>query len=55
MQATYKCGARCGARVANLTDLKAKNIKPEDKNIPDGTVVGLRLIPGEVLFEKPMG
>ena len=48
MQATYKCGAICGARVANLTDLKAKNIKPEDKNIPDGTVVGLRLIPGKV-------
>lgn len=34
--------------MANLTDLKAKNIKPGDKNIPDGTVVGLRLIPGEV-------
>jgi hypothetical protein len=34
--------------MANLTDLKAKNIKPEDKNIPDGTVVGLRLIPGKV-------
>jgi len=34
--------------MANLTDLKAKNIKPGDKNIPDGTVVGLRLIPGKV-------
>jgi integrase len=29
--------------MANLTDLKAKNIKPGDRNIPDGTVVGLRL------------
>ena len=48
MQSSYKCRAGCGARVANLTDLKAKNIKPEDKNIPDGTVVGLRLIPGKV-------
>jgi integrase len=34
--------------MSNLTDLKAKNIKPGDKNIPDGTVVGLRLIPGKV-------
>jgi integrase len=34
--------------MGNLTDLKAKNIKPGDKNIPDGTVVGLRLIPGKV-------
>jgi integrase len=34
--------------MANLTDLKAKNIKPGDKNIPDGTVVGLRLVPGKV-------
>ena len=48
MQSSYKCRAGCGARVANLTDLKAKNIKPEDKNIPDGTVAGLRLIPGKV-------
>ena len=48
MQSSYKCRAECGARVANLTDLKAKNIKPEDKNIPDGTVAGLRLIPGKV-------
>jgi len=30
--------------MANLTDLKAKNIKPGDKNIPDETVAGLRLI-----------
>ena len=29
--------------MANLTDLKAKNIKPGDRNIPDGTIVGLRL------------
>jgi integrase len=29
--------------MANLTDLKAKNIKPGNRNIPDGTVVGLRL------------
>ena len=29
--------------MANLTDLKAKNIKSGDRNIPDGTVVGLRL------------
>jgi integrase len=43
MQSSYKCGARCGARMFKLTDLKAKNIKPGDRNIPDGTVVGLRL------------
>ena len=43
MQSSYKCGARCGARMVKLTDLKAKNIKPGDRNIPDGTVVGLRL------------
>lgn len=43
MQSNNKCGARCGAGMANLTDLKAKNIKPGDRNIPDGTVVGLRL------------
>ena len=48
MQSSYKCRAECGARVANLTDLKAKNIKPEDKNIPDGTVIGLRLVPVKV-------
>ena len=43
MQSSYKCGARCGARMVKLTELKAKNIKPGDRNIPDGTVVGLRL------------
>ena len=48
MQSSYKCRAECGARMANLTDLKAKNIKPGDKNISDGTVVGLRLIPVKV-------
>ena len=50
IQSSYKYRAGCGARMANLTDLKAKNIKPEDKNIPDGTVVGLRLIPGNELI-----
>ena len=48
MQSSYKCRAECGARMANLTDLKAKNIKLGDKNVPDGTVIGLRLIPGKV-------
>ena len=43
MQSSYKCGAKCGAGMVKLTDLKAKNIKPGDRNIPDGTVVGLRL------------
>jgi hypothetical protein len=43
MKSNYKCGAECGARIANLTDLKAKRIKPGNRNIPDGTVVGLRL------------
>lgn len=33
--------------MANLSDLKAKNIKPGDSNIPDGTVTGLRLEAGE--------
>jgi len=33
--------------MANLTDLKAKSIKPGDRNIPDGTVVGLRLEAGK--------
>jgi len=33
--------------MTNLTDFKAKNIKLGDRNIPDGTVVGLRLIPGK--------
>ena len=32
--------------MANLTDLKAKNIKPEDRPLSDGTVPGLRLEPG---------
>jgi len=46
IKSNHKCGARCGADMANLTDLKAKNIKPGDRNIPDGTVVGLRLEAG---------
>ncbi len=33
--------------MANLSDLKAKNIKPGDRNIPDGTVTGLRLESGK--------
>ena len=33
--------------MANLSDLKAKNIKPGDRNIPDGTVTGLRLEAGK--------
>ena len=33
--------------MANLTDLKAKSIKPGDRNIPDGTVTGLRLEAGK--------
>ena len=47
MQSTYKCGAGCGASMANLTDLKAKNIKPGNRNIPDGTIIGLRLEAGK--------
>ena len=43
IQSNHKCGAECGAGMANLTDLKAKSIKPGNRNIPDGTVVGLRL------------
>jgi integrase len=33
--------------MAKLSDLKAKNIKPGDRNIPDGTVTGLRLEAGK--------
>lgn len=33
--------------MANLSDLKAKNINPGDRNIPDGTVTGLRLEAGK--------
>jgi len=33
--------------MANLSDLKAKSIKPRDRNIPDGTVTGLRLEAGK--------
>jgi integrase len=33
--------------MANLSDLKARNIKPDDKPITDGTVPGLRLHPGD--------
>ena len=39
------CGAECGAEMSKLTDLKARNIKPGDKPISDGTVPGLRLYP----------
>ena len=34
--------------MAMLSDMKAKNIKPDDGPIADGTVSGLRLHPGEV-------
>jgi len=34
--------------MANLTDFKAKHIKPTDKPLADGTVSGLRLMPGRV-------
>lgn len=40
------CGAICGAVMAKLTDLKARNTKPGDKPLADGTVPGLRLHPG---------
>jgi integrase len=33
--------------MSNLTNLKAKNIKPGDRNIPDGTIAGLRLEAGK--------
>jgi len=33
--------------MSNLTDLKAKNIKPKDRPLSDGTVPGLRLEPGQ--------
>ena len=39
-------GLNVGLQMANLSDLKAKNIKPGDRNIPDGTVTGLRLEAG---------
>lgn len=38
--------------MANLSDLKARNIKPDAKPIADGTVPGLRLHPGK---EKGLG
>jgi integrase len=34
--------------MANLSDLKARNIKPDDKPLADGMVSGLRLHPGKV-------
>ncbi|MBT3989164.1 MAG: DUF4102 domain-containing protein, partial [Rhodospirillaceae bacterium] len=34
--------------MANLTELKAKNLKPGGKSIADGTVTGLRLHPGKL-------
>ena len=34
--------------VMKLYDLKARNIKPNDRPIADGTVPGLRLHPGKV-------
>lgn len=34
--------------MVKLSDLKAKSIKPGDRNIPDGTVTGLRLEAGKV-------
>jgi hypothetical protein len=56
------CGAKCGAGMAKLTDLKARNIKPGDSPIADGTVDGLRLMPGkekgrgkwELRFQSPV-
>ena len=33
--------------MTNLTDLRAKNIKPKDRPLSDGTVPGLRLEPGQ--------
>ena len=47
MQSNYKCGAMCGADMVKLTDLKAKSIKPGDRNIPDGTIIGMRLEAGK--------
>jgi integrase len=38
--------------MANLTEVKARNIKPDSKSIADGTVSGLRLHPGK---EKGQG
>ena len=46
MEALYRCGAKSGAMMVMLSDLKAKNINPGDKPIGDGTVTGLRLEPG---------
>jgi integrase len=40
-------GLKVGLRM-NLTDRKARNIKPDGKPIADGTVSGLRLHPGKV-------
>ena len=34
--------------MSNLTDLKARNIKQGDGALADGTVTGLRLIPGKI-------
>jgi integrase len=52
MEAQPKCGAVCGAGMAILSDLKARNMKPNDRPIADGTVSGLRLHPGK---EKGQG
>ena len=41
-------GRNVGLSMASLTDVKAKNIKPDGRPVADGTVPGLRLHPGEV-------
>ena len=43
MKAKQKCGPECGPEYM-LTDTKAKKIKPNDKPLADGTVIGLRLL-----------
>ena len=41
------CGAECGAVLSKLTDLKARRMKAKALPLADGTVDGLRLIPGK--------
>lgn len=40
-------GLNVGLDMAQITDIKAKSIKPCDKPVSDGVVTGLRLVPGK--------
>lgn len=49
MESPTLCGADCGADMAQITDLKAKKMRPGDAPIPHGKVTGLRLWPGSTV------